>query len=54
MIYWMKRRIERSRVRCHKAHAAHKQSERSASHETKQEHETKAASRIRTSPARHK
>jgi hypothetical protein len=46
MNYWMKRRIQRSRARCHKAQLSHRQAEMRA--EAKQEHESKTASRART------
>jgi hypothetical protein len=56
MAHWMKRRIQRSRARCHKSPLTHKAVELRAENETKQHHETKAASRngTRTSRSRHK
>jgi hypothetical protein len=54
MAHWMKRRIERSRARCHKSPLAHKSTEPRAETETKQPHETKAASRSGTRTSRHK
>lgn len=47
MIYWMKRRIERSRERCRKAHRLHKRTEPPrAGAEMKPEQKTSTASRI--------
>jgi hypothetical protein len=54
MTRWMKRRIQRSRARLHKSPLAHKSAELRAENETKQQHETKAASRAGTRTSRHK
>jgi hypothetical protein len=45
MTTWMKRRIERSRARCHKELLAHRQRERRAAAETKTEQKSKAEGR---------
>ncbi|HEX8493769.1 MAG TPA: hypothetical protein VF658_13075 [Pyrinomonadaceae bacterium] len=54
MIHWMKRRIQRSRARCHKALLAHRPTEQRPEAEHKQEHESKAAFRTGSHPKQNK
>jgi hypothetical protein len=54
MAHWMKRRIQRSRARCHKSPLTQRAVVLRAENETKQHHETKAASRNGKRTSRHK